>query len=305
MAETRKPGALYFTDIICIDTDTATLIGHYYAFEDSDEERTVLLSLKKGVWGSLNVSGIAHAVRFDGKPNDPKRQTFILDRNRGLYRVTSKGVQFDRINEDRQGFLMDLRQISGQWYTVGGHHQIYRQEKSGWRAIDTGVYVSGEAGEAKLLLSIDGLTSKDIYAVGFNGVILHFDGTKWSNLDSPTNVGLQRVLCVTKDEVYICGYGNSLYRGNTKGWLALTEPDDSVVFWDMAYFKGRLYVCTKKALYMVNSNDELEEVEIPVKGPLGFYRMDASDKELWTCGNECVLRFDGKKWSQYIFPDNK
>ncbi len=300
----RKTNSLYFTDVALANRDVVVLTGIYYALEETEDQKTAFISLNKGAWGWLNLRGIAHAVRFRGKTEHLKRQCLVLERNRGLYRISPpKDVKFEMINEEREGFLMDLRQIAGKWYAVGGHHQIYREDNGRWNPIDAGVYVPGEKGEAKILLSIDGTSETDIYTVGFNGVILHYNGNSWRQLDSPTNLGLQRVLCISKEEVYICGYGNSLYRGNTNGWKALTEPDDKITYWDMAYFKRKLYVCTKKKLFELK-NDQLEEVKIPAKGPLGFYRMDSDKDELWTCGNECLLKFDGKRWKQYIFPDN-
>lgn len=304
MVKNRKSGALYFTDIAQVEKDTVVLTGNYYALEETEEERTALLSLKKGIWGGLDLSGIAHAVRFRGDSRERRKEYLVLERNRGLYRIVPpKGVKFEMINENREGFIMDLRQIAGSWYAVGGHHQIYREDNGRWNPIDSSVFIPGEEGEAKILLSIDGNSETDIYTVGFNGVIFHYNGISWKLLDSPTNLGLQRVLCISKEEIYICGYGNSLYRGNKKEWRALTEPDDAITYWDMAYFKGRVYVCTKKKLFEIQ-NDQLKEVNIPVKGPLGFYRMDSDEYELWTCGNECLLKFDGENWEQYIFPDN-
>lgn len=305
MTKKRKLGALYFTDVNRVDKDGVVVIGNYYALEGAEEERTALLSLRGGVWGGMDLSGIAHAVRYRGETHDLNKQYLVLERNKGLYMVTPpNNVRFVKVNDTRDGFLMDLRQIGERWYAVGGHHQIYREENGKWESIDSGVYIPGDAGEAKILLSIDGNSEKDIYAVGFNGVVLHYDGITWKQLDSPTDYGFQRVLCVSEDEVYLCGYGNSLYRLNKDSWIALTEPDDAVVFWDMRYFQGKLYVCTKKKLFILEHN-QLEEVIIPVKGPLGFYRMDSDENELWTCGNECLLQFDGKNWKQFVFPDNE
>jgi len=303
MAKKRKPGALYFTGISRVDKDAVVLTGNYYALEEAAEQRTALLSLKKGSWGSLDLSGIAHAVRYSGATKS-NREYLVLERNRGLYRITPpEAAHFDRIGAKREGFLMDLRRIEDRWYAAGGHHQVYQENHGVWRAIDEAIHVPGEKGDAKVLLSIHGLSETDIYSVGFNGVLLHYNGKTWKHLPSPTNAGLQRVLCVSKDEIYLCGNANGLYRGNANKWYALTEPDDKITFWDMALFQGRVYLCTKKQLFVIE-DDVLREVEIPVKGPLGFYRMDADHDEFWTCGNECLLQFNGKVWKQHVFPDN-
>jgi hypothetical protein len=305
MPKKRKPGALYFTGISRVDKGGVVLTGNYYTLEESPEQRIALLSLKDGIWGSVDLAGIAHAVRHSSGATGSKKEYLVLERNRGLYRINPPGnVRFERIGAEREGFLTDLRKIGDKWYAVGGHHQAYQETRGGgWKAIDEQIYVDGEKGDASVLLSVHGLSESDIYSVGFNGVIFHYNGKVWNQLPSPTNAGLQRVLCVDKDEVYICGNANGLYRGTGSKWTELTESDESVTFWDMALFQGKVYLCTKTRLFVVQ-DDTLQEVAIPVRGPLGFYRMDADRNELWTCGNECVLQFDGRKWKQYVFPDN-
>ncbi|EAR22487.1 beta propeller repeat protein [Nitrococcus mobilis] len=305
MVSTRKkPGTLYFTDVARLSVGAVVLTGNYYSLEDNSEERIALLSLTSGRWGGMDLSGIAHAVRCRGKLDDCQREYLILERNRGLYTVTPpSNVQFERIDTHRRGFLMDLRYIGGAWYAVGGNHQIYRQDGSGWRPFDYGVYIPGSDGEAKILLSVDGTASDDIYAVGMNGVVLHYDGISWKRIDAPTNCGLQRVLCVDRNEIYVCGYGNCVYRVEGGIWHNLINEPSETVYWDMALFRGNIFVCTKDTLFRVRG-DALEEVNIPVEGRLNFYRMASDGNELWTCGGECLLRFDGSQWERYQFPDN-
>jgi hypothetical protein len=301
----RKPRGLYFTDVVRIDKGGVGLIGHFHAADEKDEQKTVFLIYRKGNWSEVEVNGICHALRFTGNPDDPARQYLLLERNRALYRFNPPtNTTFERIFPKRHGFLMDMRKIEDKWYVVGGHHQIYVEDTGVWKAIDDGVYLPGTKGEDQILLSVHGLRRNSIYTVGMDGIILHYDGKIWNQIDSPTNTGLQRVLCVSEDEVYLCGNANGVYRGNANAWSPLTEPEDDVTFWDIALFKDHLYFCTKKQLYVLRG-DSLEEVQIPVKGPLGFYRMDADKDELWTCGNDCLLQYDGKTWTRHIFPGNE
>jgi hypothetical protein len=298
----RKPGALYFTDVAIARDDEIILTGNYYDLEDSREERIALLSLIKGKWGGMDLSGTAHAVRVGWYGSE--KAYYVLERNRGLYVARPTGtVQFVEIARNRQGFLMDLRKIGRCWYAVGGHHQVHKMVSGSWISIDDDIRIDGSAGVGALLQSVDGTSESDVYAVGFDGIILRHDGKSWYQIASPTNLGFQRVLCVAPDEVYICGNARGLYRGDRTYWYELTDLDESETFWDMAYFQETLYVCSKKKLYKL-VNDELVEVKIAVKGPLGFYRMSCNEGQLWTCGNECLLKFDGSKWTQYRFPDN-
>ena len=120
----RKPGALYFTDVAIARDDEIILTGNYYDLEDSREERIALLSLIKGKWGGMDLSGTAHAVRVGWYGSE--KAYYVLERNRGLYVARPTGtVQFVEIARNRQGFLMDLRKIGRCWYAVGGHHQVH------------------------------------------------------------------------------------------------------------------------------------------------------------------------------------
>jgi hypothetical protein len=298
----RKKGALYFTSICRVDADAAALLGNYYSLENSDEKRIALLSLKKGVWGGLDLSGIGHAVRCAG--GDKAREYLVLERDKGLYRIKPPAdMKFDRVLPERRGFLMDLRSIDGSWYAVGGHRQVCRLDPDGWKAIDKGIHLPGDEGEAKLLLSISGTSPTNIFVAGYDGFVAHYDGRRWTQLDCPTNVGLQRILCVGPD-VYACGHANTVMCLSNGVWRRFTEPDPSVIFWDMVHFQGRVLVCTKKALFEI-AGDGLREVTVPKKHhPVAFYRMDAGEDVLWTCGDETVLQFDGKNWKKHVFPDN-
>ncbi len=47
-----------------------------------------------------------------------------------------------------------------------------------------------DSGTTDYLLSVWGNSAKDVFAVGFNGAILHYDGRVWSRMESGTDVWL-------------------------------------------------------------------------------------------------------------------
>lgn len=300
----RHPEAVYFTDVSIVKNDHVLFTANYYALENSIEEKTAIISLKEGKWGGTNLQGIAHALMVD-HINSKQRVIYVLDRNRAVYKLDSS-IQGDwiRINESRNGFLMDLNKIGGDLYAVGGNHQIYHEVAGNWNAVDDGVYINGAKGGAKILTTIDGINKDNIYAAGMNGVILYYDGKRWDRLDVPTNVGIQKILCVSDKTVYACGYENLLMRGNSNGWEVLTELDDSIVYWDMCKYKDDIFMCSKTNIFRLSDSGFPIQEDINVERPLGFYRMDANQEQLWTVGNECVLKYDGKKWEQFKFPLN-
>jgi hypothetical protein len=305
VAKKRNAKSLYFSCVARAGEQSVLLAGHLYALEESETAQSVLMTLRSGEWKTMNVTGIVNALRCQVESARDPREYLILEQNRGLYRIQPPaGVQFGKIDSKRQGFLMDLKKIGKKWFAVGDHRQVYEGNGKNWQPIDQGAYIAGKKGDSKIFFSIDGFSESDLYAAGYNGEIFHYDGAIWNQLDSPTNLGLQKVLCVDKNVIYICGHANGLYRGNKSNWLALTEPDDETILWDMAYFRGQVYVCNGTDLFVIRQ-DALEKVAIPLDGPFSFYRMDADKDELWTCGGECLLQFDGKTWTRHIYPENK
>jgi hypothetical protein len=64
------------------------------------------------------------------------------------------------------------------------------------------------------LQSVDIVNSTDEWAVGFEGTIIHWDGTRWNNIGSPTTANLRAVDMINPDEGWaiagdIGGWGNN------------------------------------------------------------------------------------------------
>jgi hypothetical protein len=303
MALNRNTLAMYFTGVAAAGKSRSVVSGHYYVNENTEKQITGLHLVDNGSWSSLKAyTGIVHATRYDEGNDYP---FLLLERTGIVYRVkASAAFTYENISSEREGFFMDVRKIGLHWYAVGGQHQAFRREQKKWKPIDDAIFIEGDEGHASLLQSVDGTSESNIYAVGTDGIILHFNGKRWDEIDSPTDYDLERVLAVNKGEIYICGEGNALYRNDGQGWLPLTEPDENVTYWDMAYFAGRVFVCSKEKLFVL-INDRLEEIIPPVKGPLEFYRLDAGPTDLWTVGGECILQFDSSQWRQHVCPDNE
>ena len=49
------------------------------------------------------------------------------------------------------------------------------------------------SGTSNFLVDVWGTSASDVFAVGFGGVILHYDGTMWRSMTSETFVDLEAV----------------------------------------------------------------------------------------------------------------
>ena len=91
-------------------------------------------------------------------------------------------------------------------YAVGTTREAYMHKAPNvWRCIDETARRAGESLIAKSFESIDGFCEDEIYAVGWDGEIWHYDGSRWDEIASPTNLGLHRIRCAEDGTAYACG----------------------------------------------------------------------------------------------------
>lgn len=75
------------------------------------------------------------------------------------------------------------------------------------------------------LFAIDGNAQGQAWAVGDNGIILHFDGQDWQSEHSGSEINLRAVLCAADGRVYAAGAEGTLLARNEQGiWENLNCP---------------------------------------------------------------------------------
>nr|WP_298057693.1 hypothetical protein [uncultured Halomonas sp.] len=131
------------------------------------------------------------------------------------------------------------------------------QQRRGGVVDDNGRFAA--CAENTPLFAIDGNANGQAWAVGDDGMILHFDGSEWAIEPTPTQINLRAVVCSPKGTVYAAGgEGTVLQRGLDGRWVALDCPlgsgfqamllmdDDELLlaggryFVDAAGFRGEL-----------------------------------------------------------------
>ena len=147
--------------------------------------------------------------------------------------------------------------------------------------------------------SIDGFSEDEIYAVGWNGEIWHYNGSKWYNQSGLTNLILTSVCCASDGIVYIAGQQGILLKGRFDAW-EIIELDDEVKidFWDLCSFKNKLFISSILQLFTL-SDGQLLDVEFDGIDVHSFYGLTKAEGVMWSIGAEDVLSYDGKKWKKY------
>ncbi|MDS1309016.1 WD40/YVTN/BNR-like repeat-containing protein [Marinobacter xiaoshiensis] len=115
-------------------------------------------------------------------------------------------------------------------YAVGWMGALLHFDGAQWQLLRGGV-IDEKGGrfaackENTPLFAIDGNDQGMAWAVGDDGVILHFDGANWQSEQSPTQVNLRAVACGPNNTVYAAGgEGTVLHRDSEGLWTKLDCP---------------------------------------------------------------------------------
>jgi photosystem II stability/assembly factor-like uncharacterized protein len=262
-------------------------------------------------WFHLDVPFTVVSVLALSSGTPPTRQVFALGRNGQVWIAVSGGTPLiERIPDAglgraKYGYLSQIRAIAGGIYVCGDQGQVYRRRNNSWIHIDAGLlHPYREEGPDNGLNGIDGTSSQDIYVVGDAGMIFHFDGTHWADAGITSNVDLERIRCIDPDTVYVCGEAGTLIRGNRNGWTLLAEGNVDDHLWDLEMFNGTLYLAGDSGLLAL-----IDDALVPVSTGLiplpDAHRLSSNGRELWSIGENHLVRFDGLGWREVVHPDNR
>lgn len=80
------------------------------------------------------------------------------------------------------------------------------------------------------LLDIWGITENDVYAVGAEGTIVHYDGQKWQSLYSGTTEPLFGIWGTSADNIYAVGNRGTMLHYNGTAWSTINVNTEDPLF---------------------------------------------------------------------------
>lgn len=191
-----------------------------------------------------------------------------------------------------------IRAIDGALYACGWNGQLFIRSANDWRQ------QTGRAIDKANLLTVCGNNGKNVFVAGMAGVILHYDGVKWSRLDSPTNAHFYCSTVLSSGKVLLAGAKGGIYVGNASGFKFVGQEESNNSFWSAVEFKGKVYITgSNNSLWRLSGN-KLTEVQPDVDGPVTTYRLCATADRLFSAGANDILEFDGS-WRRVDCSENR
>lgn len=300
-------GHFAYTHVAVFRRGLYYLTGVIEEYEEQDICHAALLQYKEGGWKhwpvSTRVIGISAfdagfgptvlAAGFDGN-------TLVASPTGIAWESVGRGPEMP----SSQRHLTCIRRIGQHVYVAGMARQVFRRLISGgaWERADKGALIARNALEINGFLAIDGLNENDMYASGFHGHLWHFAGDHWRQVDSPTNLKITCLRCLS-DKIVIAGGGDGLIlRGFGDQWRVLDQDVTTQTFVSTEVFSRSVYFTTEGGKLFRLTGDELAPVDFGFEPPALLYSLHASDGVLLAAGGTDAILFDGTSWSRLESP---
>jgi hypothetical protein len=271
------------------------------AVPDVAAEHTWLLRYDAGQWERTDLPWKSATLLGRVKP---ELELLVFGIEGTVLRMTQAGAALEHVDSSDRGprglgILRDARWIEGVPVAVGMSRQVYQRERAGsWVHIDAGTLTEEEVLAG--FNGVDGFSLKDIYAVGFEGEVWHYDGAHWEQYDSPTNLALTRVRCVAPDAWYAVGVGGIVLRGHGDRFEAVPQDNTQDNLFGVEWFNDRLYVASLKNVYVLKGN-ELKKIDLGLGDEASTGDLHANDGILWSTGaHHLVYTEDGTSWTRVL-----
>lgn len=292
-----------------LDEKRLFLIASSAKLEQEEVEHVFVLQLRDGQWtvSEEDLEAIRVVVTRSGDQNGLALMGMF---GRAIVFQTGGGASRETIGDPDNGPsdirpLNDMAQIGASLFVVGMRRQVYKRrlDQRVWTRIDDGVFIpiSDEAEEG--FLAVDGFTESEIYAAGFEGEIWWYDGSTWSKVQTPTNLRLEGVCCLSSGRVITVGEAGVILTGRRDQWSSIEQTDVESDLVSVAEFQDQVYVCSEEEGVFLLQDGRLIKCDTGVEEDVSFQRLRATPSQLLAVAESAALIFDGNRWQPLDLPD--
>lgn len=174
-------------------------------------------------------------------------------------------------------------------YCSAGRGKFFRKRADRWELFNDGIR-DGD------LYAIGGSDPQDLYVLGNHGAIFHYDGVRWAEMDSPTDVTLNRVLCLSREDAHFSGRKGSFFHLRDTVWNDLSLDDDETHLRGIANYRNQIFVGSHREELFVLDGDKLVPFATGIQASLRVI-----GDRLFAFGNKIVQQYDGTTWRSREF----
>ena len=295
----------------------------YVLIEDNDEKvRDGYLAESRFVFTKNDENEIKKRIYATGYEhlNNPRiAYNKLLDETIG---VDISGYLFseDSNREDREEELTreikgskltavftNIKTVGDSMYAIGIPHLLYKRiGVNEWENLSESIPLPDEyLGVFSDDLSVDsgwddfaGFSEEDMYLVGGDGAVWHYDSTNFKQCDFPSNERVRNVCCAGDGYVYIGGKRGRLWKGKNDTWELVSERKFRIPWKDIVWFSNRLFLGSDYGIWEFKDGEVIRaEVPDQVLTCSGALSICPEKKYLLTAGNNGASIYDGKEWT--------
>lgn len=275
------------------DHDIGTRLLSVY-LDEQDEE-------KRHGWSELDGFNRPRC----GVSHHPVAQALVVARNNegSVYSIGGgKPGAMERIGADLNPITMRVKCVGGYAYSVGRNRKVFKRVAPGrWERME-GLPPPGDEDFSDVGFNdMDGLSEKELYAVGAGGDVWRHDGKAWKRCDFPSKEQLGTVTVGSNGTVYISGEGGNLWIGAKDRWEQVHQGDSSLLNNSSVWFEDKLWLCSD---YQLRVWDGKQVCRPQHNGADVIHagHMDARDGLLVIASLYAVHAYDGTSWKLLVAP---
>ncbi|MCA9664907.1 MAG: hypothetical protein KC503_04940 [Myxococcales bacterium] len=142
-----------------------------------------------------------------------------------------------------------------------------------------------------------GISASDVWAVGDNGKILHYTGSSWAAVTSPTTANLYAVWGTAADNVYAAGLDGTVLRWDGSTWakVAMTVQTYFYALWGTGasniFAVGQSLFAPDEQIVVYNGTNWAKLA--PPQGTVAQGVWGTSPTNVFVVGNNGIIRYTG------------
>lgn len=259
-------------------------------------------------WAALQGFDLASV----GASRFPQEKAVVASMGGLVYATGSGSKGMETALEKRpnalRGGLLRVKTIAGYLYACGGNRSFGRREGQGTWQWYSERFPQPEQDDNGLpapagFRDADGYSPNDVYLVGGEGDVWHFDGDSARRLDFPSNIHLFSVCCGNDGKVYVGGSQGRLFAGRGDDWREIKTEPQGLPLMQIAWHDDCLWATNDAGLWSLRGG-KLDAADIPAVARIAAGSVASADGVLLVGGRYGAAYLKDGTWtSLFNYPE--